>query len=164
MNLNEERFPQQVEALEKFVCQVYCKNGPQTLPKLRWKLFRSKNLEGEMLPPTRGALLLRIIRSNFISRRDKSYRETRPQLPLLEQNGWNYENQMYTPLMCLLPPAPKAIIELTKCGCKSACSRKSCTCLRNEIPCAPLCKCASVICENKTARNILDGQESDEDE
>jgi len=31
--------PTQVKDLEKFVCQVYCKAGPTTLPELRWELF-----------------------------------------------------------------------------------------------------------------------------
>ena len=29
----------QVKNLEKFVCQVYCKAGPTTLPELRWEYF-----------------------------------------------------------------------------------------------------------------------------
>ena len=40
--------PTQVKELKKFVCQVYCKVGPTTLPELRRELFRSRNLEGEM--------------------------------------------------------------------------------------------------------------------
>ena len=65
--------PTQVKDLEKFVCQVYCKAVPTTLPELRWKLFRSRNLEGEMLPPMRASLLLHITRANFMVMRDKSY-------------------------------------------------------------------------------------------
>jgi len=49
--------PPQVKDLERFVCQVYSSTGATDLPALRWQLFRSKNLEGEMLPPTRAALL-----------------------------------------------------------------------------------------------------------
>ena len=47
----------QVKDLERFVCQVYSWTGETDLPILRWQLFRSKILEGEMLPPTRAALL-----------------------------------------------------------------------------------------------------------
>ena len=61
--------PSQVKELEKFVCQVYCKAGPTTLPELRWELFRSRNLEGEMLPPTRASLLPHITRANFMAMR-----------------------------------------------------------------------------------------------
>ena len=53
-DLIDEELPSQVglQTLEQFVCQTYCTLGPFTLPALRWKLFRTKNLEGEMLPPT----------------------------------------------------------------------------------------------------------------
>ena len=56
--------PPEVKDLEQFVCHVYCKTGSTTLPALRWDLFRSKNLEGEMLPPTCAALLPHITRVN----------------------------------------------------------------------------------------------------
>ena len=49
--LVDGHLPSQVQALERFVCQTYCTLGPFTLPDLRWKLFRTKNLEGEILPP-----------------------------------------------------------------------------------------------------------------
>ena len=34
--------------LERFVCQVYSKSDPYTMAALRWELFWSRNLEGEM--------------------------------------------------------------------------------------------------------------------
>ncbi len=79
--------PTQVTALEPFVCRVYSSTGPPTLPSLRWELFRSKNLEGEMLPPTRAALLPHILRANYITLRDKSYKVNCPELPPIEDNG-----------------------------------------------------------------------------
>ena len=81
--------PSQVKELEKFVCQVYCKAGPATLPELRWKLFRSRNLEGGRLPPTRAALLPHITRANFMAMRDKSYTTSGPDLPPNKENGWS---------------------------------------------------------------------------
>lgn len=71
--LVDDELPTQVKDLEQFLCRVYCSKGPKTLPALRWTLFRFKNLEGEMLPPTRAALLPHIVRANYISIRDKSY-------------------------------------------------------------------------------------------
>ena len=59
-DLNNGQLPKQVEPLEKFVCSVYSQKGPTTLPSLRWQLFQLKNLEAEMLPPTRASLLPRL--------------------------------------------------------------------------------------------------------
>ena len=98
--------------------RVYCGTGPITLPALRWELFRSKNLEGEMLPPTRGALLPHVMHANYIAMRDKSYSLNCPNLPPMEQNGWNLEDDCYLPVRCLTLLAPKAVLEMRKCGCK----------------------------------------------
>ena len=73
--------PTPVKDLEKFVCQVYCKAGPTTLPELRWEHFRSRNLDGEMLPPTRASLLPHITRANFMAMHDKCYTNSCPDLP-----------------------------------------------------------------------------------
>jgi len=56
--------PLKVRGLEAFVCKVYSPKGPTNIPALRWQLFWSKNVEGEMLPPTRAALLPHITRAN----------------------------------------------------------------------------------------------------
>ena len=111
--------PQQVKDLERFVCQVYSSTGPTNLPALRWQLFRSKNLEGEMLPPTRAALLPHITRANFIAMRDKSHVTRSP-----EQNSWQLGKGVYVPVQSasLALPAPRAVLELTKCGCKTGCT------------------------------------------
>ena len=44
--------PSKLQSLEHFACHVYSSKCPTTLRLLRWELFLSKNLEGEMLPPT----------------------------------------------------------------------------------------------------------------
>ena len=69
--------PSCVAPLEKFVCSVYApEHCPfRKIPDLRWELFRTKNLEGEKLPPTVPTLFLHILRCNFITMRDKSYVE-----------------------------------------------------------------------------------------
>ena len=87
--LAKGELPTQVKELEKFVCQVYCKAGPATLPELRWELFRSRNLEGEMLPPTRASLLPRITLANFMAMHEKSYTTSGRDLPSIKENGWS---------------------------------------------------------------------------
>ena len=66
------QLPWQIRHLEQFVCMVYSAKGPFTLPELHCEKFRIRNLEGEMLPPTRGSLLPHIIHVNYVSLRDKS--------------------------------------------------------------------------------------------
>ena len=158
--LVNDELPQQVKELEHFVCRVYCSTGPIALPALRWELFRSKNLEGEMLPPTRSALLPHILRANYIAMRDKSYLVNCPVLPPIEQNGWIAEEGNYNPVHCLTFPAPRAVIELTKCGCKAGCKGR-CTCHRNNLPCTPLCKCSTGDCGNGIQIPVQDDMDDD---
>ena len=107
-----------------------------------------------MLPPTRAALLPHIIRANYVTMLDKSYLTDCPDLPPIEENGWNLlESGCYTPVMCLALPAPKAILELIKCGCKAGCKGR-CSYSINSLPCTPLCKCYSGDC-GYIVRDIL---------
>ena len=99
-----------------------------------------------MLPRTRAALLPHIIRANYVTMRDKSYLTDCLELPSIEENGWNLlESGCYIPVKCLALPAPKAVLELIKCGCKAGC-RGWCSCSVNSLPCTPLCKCYSGDC------------------
>ncbi len=154
--------PQALEPMEKFVCRMYSATGVSTLPALRWKLFSSKNMEGEMLPPTRSSLLPHIMRANYMSMRDKSYVKNFPSLPPIEDCGWVLENGILIPLKCFTLPAPRALIELTKCACKSGCKTGRCSCFKNRLSCTTLCKCQSTDCENDIRADLQ--VESDEDE
>ena len=68
--LVDDDLPPQLKSLERLVCMIYSPAGPTSLPELRWELFRTKNLEGEMLPPTRTSLLPHICRVNYVCMRE----------------------------------------------------------------------------------------------
>jgi len=86
MELIGKELPEKLRPLEHLVCHVYRRTGPTTLPALRWEMFRSKNLEGEMLPPTGAALIYmpHIARANYTAVRDKSYITSCPVLPPID--------------------------------------------------------------------------------
>ena len=128
--------PLQLKPLEAFICKRYTESGPFSLPALRWDLFRTRNLEGELLPPTRGALLPHLTRVNCVCMRDKSYPSLSPSLPPLTENGWLYEDDEYKRIQNLLLLALKAVVQLTKCGCKVEC-KGNCSCNKNNLPCTP---------------------------
>jgi len=154
--------PVKQQHLETFVCKVYApKSSTKTLPELRWELFRSKNLESEMLPPTRGTLIPHIQRTNYVTMRDKGYTSPNPSLPSLEGNGWTKDE---LPVRCLVLPAPRAVIEMVKCGCKGDC-KGNCSCAKNELDCTPLCKCYAVGCSKQKDYSMNeDEEEGDEEE
>ena len=158
---DEGDMPEKYRPIERFVCHVYSKRtNIDFIPDLRWELFRKKNLEGEKLPPTRGALLPHIARSNYMAMRDKSYTASMVQLPQLDENGWEVDLKgEYKPVRCLKEPAPTAVLELIKCGCRGSCDSASCSCLKNGLPCTALCKCTN--CSN-TGKEFDLSSESDD--
>ena len=117
-----------------------------------------------MLPPTRGALLPHIMRANFMAMRDKSYPMNCPELPPIDQNGWQQKDGQYMPVRCLNTPAPQAVIELTKCACKTDCNGVRCSCFKNGLPCTPLCKCYKGVCDNQVSDEHDIHDDSDEDD
>lgn len=110
------------------------------------------------------ALMPHITRANYTAMRDKSYRTSCPVLPSIDQNGWSLEKGEYVPVTCLTLPAPRAVLELTKCVCRSGCGGR-CSCSKNGLPCTPLCKYYGVDCSN-TIKNDghNDDDEDDDDE
>ena len=142
--------PAPIQPLERFVCFGYWKEGPQTLPRTRWDLFRTKNLESELLPPTRATLLPHIMRTNYICQASRSYITTNPVLPAMVESGWMIceKENIIKPVLCLYPPAPKGILELVKCACKGSGCGSNCSCKKNNLPCTSLCKCRHEGCTN----------------
>ena len=147
VRLESSDLPRELIALERFVCMAYSSKGPLILASLRWEMFRSRSLQGELLPPTRGTLLPHIQRANYICRRDKSYVTSKPRLPKLEENGWSLQDNSYEPIRCVTPPATKVVLELVKCGCRKKCST-NCSCLKDKLPCTALCKCYAWECNS----------------
>jgi len=146
--LDDGNLPAQYRPLEHFVCKMLSQQSTiDMLPSLRCELFRKKNLEVEKLPPTQRTLIPHILRANYMSQRDKSHNTAKPLLPALEHNGWEINTKgKYVPVMCLKEPAPKAVLELVKCGCQGNCDSANCSCLKNGLSCTALCKCSD--CSN----------------
>lgn len=106
------KLPTSLVPLEAFVCKVYApKIKIESIPMLRWELYRSRNLEGEKLPPTLATFFPRVMKYNLICKRDKSYVQSHPNLPPLDRSGWEpIGNDEYVPLKCLIGPAPTEVL------------------------------------------------------
>ena len=106
------------------------------------------DLEGESLSPKCATILPHSMRENYIALPDKPYTSNSPVLPHIGKNGWLVQGTVFKPVKCLEDPAPKAVIELTKCGCKSGCVGFRCKCYSNKLPWPPLRKCYATECAN----------------
>ena len=116
-----------------------------------------------MLPPTRTTLMPHIMRTNFVCMRDKSYVSPKPNLPSLQNNGWLLEEGCYVPVRCLSPPAPRAVIELVKCGCHTSC-RGNCSCAKNKLSCTALCKCYTTGCNIFSDYKVQENEDDDDND
>ena len=85
-------------------------------------------MEAEKLPPTLAAFKPHIQRANFVCIIGKGYKQAKPHLPSVFENGWEKAiDGTIFPKKCLELPAPQAVIELVTCLCKKQCSGK-CSC------------------------------------
>ena len=106
-------------AIEKFVCRLYHPKSKITeIGELRWLLFRQKQWQAEKLPPTRASLIPTIQRAHFQALIWFQDNQAHQVLPPVTNYDWeNDDHGGICPVMCTLPPAPEAILELVKCGC-----------------------------------------------
>ena len=155
--------PEVCAQLERFVCLIYKSEVHTQVKDLRWFLFSNRAAEGESLPPTTGALELHIQRAHYIAMIWRRAAENHPSLPSPDAYGWEYleAEEVYTPIRCVQPPAPEAVIELVKCGCKKGCTG-SCKCSKNNIPCTEMCGCLGFNCKN--GQNAVEQLVTDEDD
>ncbi|KAG1697391.1 putative glutamate receptor [Nymphon striatum] len=80
--------------------------------------------------------------------------------------GWEDKDTSIMPIMCLKSPAPKALLELIKCGCKGKCDKRQCSRLRNNLHCTPACLCGDCHNQDDAEKSADDGigDESSSDE
>jgi hypothetical protein len=120
-----------LSTLAKFVCAAYCPKSIriENIPELRWHLFCKQLADSESLPPTIGALKQHVLRvqvqANVWGQADISHHVFLDPL----QNGYYKETggQLKAKTTDVLP-APKSLIEMVRCQCKSNCSSHRCSC------------------------------------
>ena len=102
----------------------------------RWWLFKRKQAQAENMPPTRAALLPAISRIHYQAVIWYNDIVANPEIPTPQDFGWTLVDGVFKEVMTTLPPAPEAITELIKCGCKvTRCSRNQCKCKKNGLFC-----------------------------
>ena len=87
-------------------------------------------------------------------------RELQPQ-----DYGWRSENGVLVPEQGYTEICPKEISSSLKCGCKTSCSSKACSCRKSDVDCTEWCKCSNASCQNQSkVQQIELDDDSSEDE
>ena len=62
--------------------------------------------------------------------------------------GWKVHNANLIPIMTDKDVAPKTILEVIRCNCKSSCTSMRCSCRRSGLDCSPACGQCRGVCGN----------------
>ena len=155
-------------ALEAFVCKLYI-NGTKltSVADARWWLFKRKQAQAENMPPTRDALLPALQRAHYQAMIWYNDIVANPEIPSPQSYGWNLVDGTFKEVMTSLPPAPEAITQLVKCGCKAThCSTNQCKCRKNGLLCTEFCSCSEEDepCDNAEEDEDLETDESSDED
>ena len=137
-----------VQEAIQFVCWLYdAKYLNGNINGLRYKMFCQKNVSGEKLPPTLECLKLHLARVTYQTYIWKNASIPLLNLPLPEKSGgWERQNNILVQKLMAKDPAPKKVVELIICRCKTGCKKNNCSCRKNGLNCTSACCC--VECEN----------------
>ena len=132
-----------LDQMERYLCLLYGRSNKNlcSVRELRWILFAQKSKEGAQLPPTLGTLVPHTWRAYHMALVWKASQKPCPKLPSPTCYYWQLEDDRLKPVYCIKAPASEALLALRKCNCKTYCTRKSCGCLKNQLPCSDLCGC-----------------------
>src|SRR6218665_574472 len=154
--------------LASFVCAAYSPKGINinTIFELRWYLVCKHMAESDKLPPTLVALRQHVLRVHIQARvwGQASIALQELQLdPLKNGHHKDSEGQLKSTMTDALP-APKAIIEMVSCHCKTDCSSARCSCRTNNLSCTDLCRCGSECQNDEYTQNKHETDDDDDDD
>ena len=133
-----------VTALEAFVCRLYVpRTKLTTVADARWWLFKRKQAQAENLPPTKDALIPAIARAHHQALVWYNDVVSLPEIPSPLNYGWSLADGIFSAVMTPAPPAPEAVTQLVKCGCRQTrCANNQCKCKKNGLSCTEFCTCS----------------------
>ena len=131
----------------KLVCLLYdSKCQVFDINHLRYKLFCSKNLSGDKLPPTHDALILHRRRVAFQVYIWMNAHKILLDLPSPIDNGWILKNGKLEQHLMSQVPAPRKVAEFVLRRCKKNCKTNNCSCRKSNLVCTEACLRGN--CEN----------------
>ena len=151
-----------VKSVNQAVSEIYCGKLMNNTDDARYELFSKKGLSSEKLPPTSDALYMHIRRVNYQTYIWKSSTEPIMDLPSPLDGGWTSDKDGHlVPLKMTQASAPEALLDFTKCSCKTECKTKRCKCMKEDILCTDVCFCDNEICLNRIEYSVSSDSEDD---
>ena len=140
--------------VEKGVCKLYGCKSASNVNAARHTLFRSSALIGRQLPPTRDALRLHIMRAWYQVTIWKKALEPLDEAPDPTSFGRHKEGDGLIPVWMTDDNLSENLAALTRCSCKTGCTRSACSCVASGVSCSSLCGCIGCGNVRKTAEQV----------
>ncbi|CAG9821995.1 unnamed protein product [Phaedon cochleariae] len=147
-----------IKTLERFTVYMYGIRDETCsgVNEARKHMFATENKHIGAIPPSLEAFVQHMKRAAFQSGHiwGRALENSLPPSP--EGWGWKKEGDTWVPLWSELPEIWSACRALDKCGCKSGCDTKRCSCRRNILPCYLGCTSCKGECSNKKTQTQLE--------
>ena len=114
-------------------------------------------VQSHKLPPTKQALVQHIRRANYQAAVWKAALTASPEIPGPDGQGWKVTDGHLTVDWTSEAPAPKSVLALVACGCRTDCSTRRCQCRVQGLVCTDACRC-------QTCQNCLDDDTDDDND
>ena len=128
-----------VEVGEKMLLKIYGAKKETTLDEFRnnkffQKLSTSSNfIEPQYLCPTSDST------SHHILRVYHQVQTWKGNLIDPLNWGWRLKDGKMMPVYTRKDPAPSTLLKIIRCGCKTDCSKRTCTCVKYNLKCSKMC-------------------------
>ena len=118
--------------------------------------------QSNKLPPTKPALQQHIRRANYQTAVWKTALTASPEIPGPEGQGWKVLDGRLAVDWTSEAPAPKSVLALLACGCRTDCSTRRCQCRAHGLVCTDACSCDK--CQNCKHEDDDDDDDDDDEE
>ena len=134
----------QFDQIQRFVVLLYQRTSELKFVNDLRKMLFCQNRSIDNIPPTKNALEQHVKRSIYVAGFIWGQAlNSNPFLPSPEVWGWKQnEHNTLVPCWSTLPEASRGCRELIKCGCKTSCIKRWCSCLKANLKCSHLCSCS----------------------
>ena len=153
------------KAGENALVILYNGDSGDDLNALRCKRFQEKVMKSHKyvdasdLPPTSGSAKFHSLRVYYQVQQWKG--ETGHLNP--KQWGWEIINDQLMPMKTDMLPAPKDLLHIFRCNCKTGCSSKRCTCRNHGLECTPACGECKGLSSSNSPKPLDDGDDDWDD-
>eukprot|EP00117_Sycon_ciliatum_P011469 scpid92552/ scgid12936/ len=148
--------PSTFSAVERYTCILYDRPALWDINEARYDLFSSVDAsrDSSRLPPCKDALVKHTARANYQAEIWRKSLEAQPDIPppFTAHHGWKLVDGKLQVDWLSLEPAPKALMGVVKCGCKTGCDGGRCSCKAQSLHCTDVCGCSAAdSCQNRAS-------------